>query len=303
MSLMAIVAKIFNADAPRPIVLLSAPSLLESTHVSSLISGDDRAVTPPIFEQLNSTDPARESDDLIRVLLVEDDDDYREIVGDELSWHGFAVRSFADGAALLGSLDAATEADVIILDWRLPNIPGIDLLPQLRQRGVRLPVVFLTSHFDPAYEKLAFEHGALDFVDKTRGVEVLVRRLRLAAEIGKSVAPPEVGKRIVCGNLALNPSARRAYWNEFDVGLTINEYDIVQFLAANVGNFRTYRAIYEVQYYPGFVAGRGEQGYRTNVRASIRRIRRKFCKVDSTFSEIQNSPTRGYRWRGLTRSH
>ena len=236
----------------------------------------------------------------IRVLIVEDDEDYREIVSSELSWHGFAVRSFADGDALLGSLDAAAEADVIVLDWRLPTISGIDLLPQLRQRGVNLPVVFLTSHADLAYEKLAFERGALDFIDKTRGVEILATRLRLAAKSGKPAATPEDEKPIVCGKLVLSPSANRACWNEVDVGLTVSEYDIVHFLASNVGNYETYRAIYDVQYYEGFVAGQGNQGYRTNVRSSIQRIRHKFCGVDSVFSEIQNSPTRGYRWRGLT---
>jgi two-component system, OmpR family, response regulator ChvI len=199
---------------------------------------------------------------------------------------------------LLGSLDTAAEADVIILDWRLPNISGIDLLPQLRQRGVNLPVVFLTSHPEPANEKLAFERGALDFVDKTRGVEILARRLRLVA--GKPAATPEAEKPIVCGKLVLSPSASRAYWKEVDVGLTVGEYDIVHFLASNVGNYETYRAIYDLQYYDGFHAGNGVDGYRTNVRSSIKRIRRKFCEVDSTFSEIQNSQSRGYRWRGLT---
>ena len=232
------------------------------------------------------------------VLIVEDDENYREIVSGELEWHGFAVRSFADGDELLGSLDAVGEADVIVLDWRLPTISGIDLLPELRQRGVTLPVVFLTSHADPAYERLAFERGALDFVDKTRGVEILAERLRLVTKSSKPAAAPAAGKPIVCGKLVLSPSARRAYWNGVDVGLTISEYDIVNFLVSNVGSDETYRAIYDAQYYEGFVAGKGTQGYRTNVRSSIRRIRRKFCEVDSTFSEIQNSQTRGYRWRG-----
>ena len=238
--------------------------------------------------------------DHIRVLIVEDDESYREIVSSELEWHGFAVRSFADGDELLGSLDAAAEADVIVLDWRLPTISGIDLLPELGQRGVTLPVVFLASHADPAYERLAFERGALDFIDKTRGVEILATRLRLAAKSGKPAATPEAEKRIVCGKLGLSPSASRACWNGVDAGLTVSEYDIVHFLASNVGNYESYRAIYDIQYYEGFVAGQGDQGYRTNVRSSIKRIRRKFCEVDSTFSEIQNSPSRGYRWRGLT---
>ena len=116
--------------------------------------------------------------DPIRVLIVEDDENYREIVSSELAWHGFVVSSFANGDALLGSLDAAAEADVIVLDWRLPTISGIDLLLQLRQRSVNVPLVFLTSHAQPANEQLAFERGALDFIDKTRGVEALASRLR-----------------------------------------------------------------------------------------------------------------------------
>ena len=129
--------------------------------------------------------------DPIRVLIVEDDEDYREIVSDELLWHGFAVRSFADGGALLGSLDVTDDADLIVLDWRLPDISGIDLLPELRRHGVNLPVVFLTSHAQLANEKLAFERGALDFIDKTRGVEFLAKRLRLVSKHGKPAANPK----------------------------------------------------------------------------------------------------------------
>ena len=256
-------------------------------------------MTSPIFEPVNPTDQGLKTDP-IRVLLVEDDEDYREIVGSELSWHGFAVRSFADGDSLLGSLDSAAEADIIILDWRLPNISGIDLLPRLRERGVNLPVVFLTSHADPAYEKLAFERGALDFIDKTRGVEILARRLRLVAKSGKPAANSEADKPIVCGKLVLSPTTYRAYRKEADVALTVSEYDVVHLLASNVGRYQAYRTIYDLQYYEGFVAGQGNQGYRTNVRSSIKRIRRKFCKLDPTFAEIQNSTALGYRWRGLT---
>jgi CheY-like chemotaxis protein len=150
---------------------------------------------PVALARLVPGDPLRGAGtDPIRVLIVEDDEDYREIVGDELSWHGFTVRSFADGAALLGALDITDDADLIVLDWRLPNISGIDLLPELRRRGVNLPVVFLTSHAQLANEKLAFERGALDFIDKTRGVEFLAKRLRLVSKHCKPAAKPKADK-------------------------------------------------------------------------------------------------------------
>jgi DNA-binding response OmpR family regulator len=65
-------------------------------------------------------------------------------------------------------------------DGGLPNILGIDLLPQLRRHGVNLPVVFLTGDALADHEALAFERGAADFIDKAHGMEILVRRLRLA---------------------------------------------------------------------------------------------------------------------------
>jgi two-component system, OmpR family, response regulator ChvI len=94
----------------------------------------------------------------------------------------------------------------------------------------------------------------------------------------------------------------QAYWNDSDMGLTKREYKIVHLLVSNVGRWVTYRAIYDRMHYEGFIGGLGEQGYRTNVRSAIKHIRRKFCKLDPTFSEIENATAHGYRWRELTAS-
>ena len=115
-------------------------------------------------------------------------------------------------------------------------------------------------------------------------MEVLVRRLRLAAKSGKPAAAPEAEKPIVCGELVLSPSASTAYWNEVDVGLTVSEYDIVHFLASNVGNYETYRAIYDVRYYEGFVAGKGSRI--SDKRAIIYQAHPpQFREVDPTFAK------------------
>lgn len=239
---------------------------------------------------------ARANTDVIRVLFVEDDALYRGVVADALAEHGFAVQSFGDGAALLGSLEAAAGADVIILDWSLPQTSGIDLLPELRRRGVDVPVVFLTGQPLATHESLAFERGAADFIDKARGVEILVRRLRLAVKAARPAAEPLSDKRIVCGKLVLRPSVSRAYWNDLDVGLTVGEYNLVHLLVSNVGRYVTYRAIYDRQRYEGFVAGHGAHGYRMNVRSAIKRIRIKFRERDPDFAEIGNYTGFGYCW-------
>jgi two-component system response regulator ChvI len=234
--------------------------------------------------------------DAIRVLLIEDDQHYREALTCELSEQGVVVQSFADGASLLASLDAAVDTDVIVLDWHLPKMSGIDLLVQLRQHGVSLPVVFFTGDDVTAHESLAFDKGAVDFIFKSRGVEILVKRLRRVVQAARAEANFWLTERVVCGNLVLRPEDRRAYWNGVDLGLTLGEYKIVHLLASNAGRFVANRAIYDRLHHDGFIAGRGLHGYRQNVRSAIKRIRNKFRECDPEFQEIKNYTAFGYCW-------
>jgi len=233
----------------------------------------------------------------VRVLLVEGVQHDREALAADLSERGFIVQDFADATELFSWLDAAAEADVIILEWELSKTSGIDLLLQLRERGVKLPVAFLTNHTQQANEKLAFERGAVDFIDKARGVEILASRLRLLSGAGQRIPAVQADKPIVCGNLVLRPESSRASWHGVDVGLTVGEYKIAHLLASNAGSYVTYRAIYDRLTYEGFIAGIGDDGYRTNVRSAIRRFRNKFRECDPAFAEIKNFCGVGYGWR------
>src|SRR5882672_11486671 len=219
--------------------------------------------------------------ELRRVVLVESDQYYREVLTVELLRQGFVVHAFADGASLLGSLATAVDADLAVLDWDLPKMPGIQLLAQLRQHGVTLPVVFLTGKVIAgddhdrcllaprealnADECMAFDQGAVDFIPKSRDREVLVRRLRNVVELVKPKPKTDlpVQERLACGKLLLESS--RAYWNQVDVDLTLGEYNIVHLLASKPGNFVTYRAVYDRLRHEGFIAGDGADGYRANV--------------------------------------
>jgi two-component system response regulator ChvI len=252
--------------------------------------------------------------ELRRVVLVESDQYYREILTVELLRQGFVVHAFADGVSLLGSLATAVDADLAVLDWDLPKMPGIKLLAQLRQHGVNLPVVFLTGKIIGddhdrcllaprealnADECMAFDQGAVDFIPKSRDREVLVRRLRNVVELVKPKANAALEKRLECDRLLLKPEISRAYWNQVDVGLTLGEYKIVHLLVSNAGSFVTYRATYDRLRHEGFVAGDGEDGFRANVRSAIKRIRNKFRACEPAFDEIENYNGFGYRWRKL----
>ena len=125
---------------------------------------------------------AREENKPIRLVFVDDDDDYREAATAEIVDLGFVVESFADGAAMLASVADGLDADVIVLDWSMPTMSGIELLPRLRREGIRLPVVFLTGRSAHSHEHLAFDRGAVDFVDKSRGVPILAKRIHAIVE-------------------------------------------------------------------------------------------------------------------------
>ncbi len=234
----------------------------------------------------------------IRLVLVDDDDAFREAFVHEIALFGFDVVDFRSGPAMLQHFDDEADADVIVLDWKLPRLSGFDLLGQLRRRGVTVPVVFLTGNPAEAYEELALDAGALDFVDKMRGPAILAKRLRLIVEAGKR--PPEAPDADVWehGLLTLKPKVCRAYWNNNDVRLTVTEFNIVHLLATRAGQDVTYRTIYDTVHRVGFFAGSGEDGYRTNVRSSVKRIRNKFRAIDTDFAEIENFLGFGYRWRG-----
>ena len=99
------------------------------------------------------------------------------------------------------------------------------------------------------------------------------------------------------GKLALYRSVSRATWDGVDVQLTAGEYNIVELLLLNVGNYMRHRAIYDVLRAPGFVPVGGSKGYRTNVGTTIKRARNKFRALDPTFAEIESYSSFGYRWR------
>ena len=113
----------------------------------------------------------------IQIVLVDDDDLYREVMAADLEDRGYAVVCFADGPALLAALQAGLAAEAALIDWSLPQMSGLDVLRALRARGSALPVAFLTGRSRDGHEGQAFEAGAVDFIDKTCALDELVQTL------------------------------------------------------------------------------------------------------------------------------
>ena len=95
--------------------------------------------------------------------------------------------------------------------------------------------------------------------------------------------------------LVLHP--HRAYWRGVNVKLTVAELAIVRCLALHSGHDVGYRELYDMVRGPAFATGRHSDGYRYNVHAFIRRIRKKFRELDAEFEQIEIYPGYGYCWR------
>lgn len=233
------------------------------------------------------------------VLIVDDDALFRELVIQNLTDKNYRVTGFADGASLFTALTGGMRADLILLDWIMPEMNGIEILRKLRSKTYSVPVIFLTVLGDQVYEEAALLGGAVDFVEKSRSFSILLKRVEVAVSGAKSHGnvPAPAGQRLQYGDVELVEDQKRAFWKGQMIPLTLTEFNIVQHMIARAGKDLSYRELYDLVHGEGFLGGYGDVGYRTNVRALIKRVRQKFRDIDTSFDLIENYPGFGYRWR------
>jgi two-component system, OmpR family, response regulator ChvI len=182
----------------------------------------------------------------------------------------------------------------------MPNLTGLEVLRRMRRTGITIPVIFLTVLSDDIYEEAALAGGAVDFIDKSRRLPILLKRLQLIAEGVRPALDSEPQRAISMrlDQLELRFDVNRALWAGQTVDLTLTEFKIVTLLAEKTEQDVGYREIYDLVHGKDFIAGHGTEGYRANVRTFIKRIRKKFRDVDHAFDHIENYPGFGYRWTG-----
>lgn len=161
------------------------------------------------------------------MLLVEDDEGVRELVAYHLARAGLAVTEAATAAeawALRGA------AEVVVLDWMLPDESGVDLLRRLRaSEGLRLPVLMLTARAREVDRVEGLDAGADDYLVKPFSAAELVARVR--ALLRRS-GP---GRLLELGALTVDIEQARVTLGGEALALTRREFDLLAFLAANRG--------------------------------------------------------------------
>jgi len=120
------------------------------------------------------------------VHVVDDETAVRDAVVFLLEMHGLAARAYAGGPELLAALDAAPLRGCLLLDVRMEPMSGLQLHDELRERGVALPVLFLSGHGDIPMAVQAVQKGAIDFLVKPFDAETLLARVRQALSLEAS---------------------------------------------------------------------------------------------------------------------
>jgi len=234
-----------------------------------------------------------------QILIVDDDGLFRESLVQNLSDAGYVTLGFEDGPSALSHLAEGKTPDIILLDWKMPGMTGIEVLRELRRQKVEVPVVFLTVLSDQIYEEAGLLGGAVDFIEKSRSFSILSRRVELIINGFKgweAKGQPRPSAVVKQGGIHLRCDVNRAFWKDQRIDLTLTEFRIVEYLVRRAGQDIRYRELYDIVHGAGFAAGEGEIGFRANVRAFIKRIRQKFRDVDPAFTAIENYPGFGYRW-------
>jgi DNA-binding response OmpR family regulator len=173
------------------------------------------------------------------VLLVEDELELGRVVVRELEAAGYQVRHAADGVSAM-QLCAAEPPDLMILDWMLPGMDGLEVLRRLRQTSA-IPVLMLTARAEEVDRIVGLEVGADDYLTKPFSMRELVARvralLRRHARLAEMLAADhaETGAALQLGPLELDPTTRLARLDGDPLELTRTEFGLLHLLLRNRG--------------------------------------------------------------------
>ena len=225
------------------------------------------------------------------IAIVDGDPLYSAKLAAQLGAREFHVLAFADGESFLAAMQDGVQIRLVLVDWSVGTHSGLQVLRTMRAHTPPVPVVFLTRRAPVERELAALRSGALDSVDKDRGIDILAPRLRRLLVPEHSLRPPRQQ-----GALVLHAESSRATWRGRDVDLTVKEYRIIALIVAAAGTVVSSRTIYDNVHYKGFIGGGGARGYQVNVRGIISRLRRRFLAIDPAFDCLHNQTGGGYCW-------
>ena len=160
-----------------------------------------------------------------KILLVEDEEKLARFVELELSYEGYEVTVANDGlSGLMAARDS--DPDLIILDWLMPGLTGVEVCRRLRTTGSQVPVIMMTAKDDVSDRVTGLDAGADDYVVKPFSIEELLARVR--AHLRRT--QPQETDVLQYEDLSLNRSSREVFRGKRSIELTAKEFDLLEYL-------------------------------------------------------------------------
>ena len=219
----------------------------------------------------------------MRILLIEDDQRLLNTLATHLREAGYAVDASTDGIEGL-YLGEEFPIDLAIIDLGLPEMPGLDVIQELRSRGRDFPILVLTARSEWQDKVAGLEAGADDYLTKPFHIEELMARVNALMRRSGGHARP----RIQLGPVTVDLSSQRVWLRGEEIELTTFEYKVLNYLVMHPGEVVTKTDLSEHIY--------EEDADRDSnvIEVFIGRLRRKI-DPEGTLNPIETLRGRGYR--------
>lgn len=158
------------------------------------------------------------------ILVIEDDLKIAQLIASELTLEGYTVQVASNGADGL-NIVRENVPDLIILDWMLPIMSGLDVCLRLRKTNIRVPIIMLTAKDEISDRVIGLNAGADDYVTKPFSIEELLARIKASLRRVKS----EYSEILAFEDLKLNLLTREVDRNGDIIGLTAKEFDLLEY--------------------------------------------------------------------------
>lgn len=178
---------------------------------------------------------------MAKILVVEDNKEIQEILGFALQAKGYSVQKCYSGKEAISCLQVY-KYDLIILDWMMPEITGLDVLKHYRTRGGKTPVLMLTAKTSVDDKEQGLDQGADDYLTKPFEIKEFLARVRaLLRRPSTSLA----GTTLVAGDLTLDPVTCQVTKGGKEIRLRPKLYSLLEFLMRHPNQVFSGEAILE----------------------------------------------------------
>lgn len=222
-----------------------------------------------------------------RILVIDDDQKFYELLKDYLELRGFTLDGAGDGAAGLEKLKTG-DYQAVILDVMLPEIDGFEVLKRIRQTS-NVPVLMLTALGDEADRIIGLEDGADDYLPKTFSTREPLARLRAVMRRTQIATTQKTeSEKFSVKDITINSATREAMKNGVPLSLTSLEFDLLNFLARLAGKIVDRDRILDE------VAGRNYSVFDRSIDVHISSLRRKLGDDSKNPRYIKTVRSAGY---------